>query len=82
MFRFGLGFSAGYATMGACFLPFGQVYLSLGTNQRAIFWLNLFWKLWSETLEPLIGFLAYPEPKLWLKNPLFDKNKKFPRKVW
>jgi len=35
----------------------------------------------SAFVEPLIGFLAYLEPKLWLKNPIFDENKKVPRKV-
>ena len=39
-------------------------------------------RLSSESLEPLIGFLAYLEPKLWLKNTLFDKNINFLRKVW
>ena len=33
------------------------------------------------SLELLIGLLAYLEPKLWLKNPIFDKNKKVKQKV-
>ena len=39
-------------------------------------------RLSSESLEPLIGFLAYLEPKLWLKNTLFDKYINFFRNVW
>jgi len=27
-------------------------------------------------------FLAYLEPNVWLKNPIFGKNAKVPRKVW
>jgi len=30
-------------------------------------------RLQSASLEPLIDLLAYLEPKLWLKNPIFDK---------
>jgi len=30
-------------------------------------------RLWSESPEPLIGFLAYLEPKLWLKNKNWGK---------
>jgi len=35
----------------------------------------------SASLEPLIDFLTYLEPELWLKNPVFDKNKKVSQKV-
>ena len=42
-----------------------------------------FWKLgYNPSLAPLIGFLAIMEPKLWLKNPIFDRNPKVARKVW
>jgi len=33
------------------------------------------------SLEPFIDFLAYLEPELWLKNPVFDKNQKVSQKV-
>ena len=51
---------------------------------ESYFWLkfSLETKLWSASLEPLIGFLAYLETKPWLKNPIFDKNQKAARKVW
>jgi len=43
-------------------------------TQRAIFWLNfLESRLSSQFLELLIGFLAYLEPKLWLKNQTLVK---------
>jgi len=32
-------------------------------------------------LEPLIDLLAYLEPKLWLKNPVFDKIQNVSQKV-
>jgi len=70
-----LGFSVVDVTMVACFYLFGQVYLALGTNPTNHFWLKFFWKLgYNLHLELLIGFLAYLEPKLWLKNTIFDKN--------
>jgi len=31
-------------------------------------------RLSSESLEPVISFLAYLEPKLWLTNPKLDTN--------
>ena len=41
-----------------------------------LFWLKFFLesRLSSESLEHLIDFLAYLEPKLWLKNQNFVKN--------
>jgi len=38
-------------------------------------------RLSSYSLEGLIGFVAYLEPKLWLRNPIFEKNKNVPRKI-
>jgi len=35
----------------------------------------------SATPEPLIDFLAYLDAELWLKNPVFDKNRKVSRKI-
>ena len=35
----------------------------------------------SFACKPLIGFLAYPSPKLWLKNPILDKNTNVTQKV-
>jgi len=33
-------------------------------------------RLWSASSEPLIDLLAYLEPNLWLKNPVFHKIQK------
>jgi len=35
----------------------------------------------SASLELLINFLAYLEAELWLKNPVFDKNRKVSQKL-
>jgi len=45
-------------------------------NQWANFWLKFFLetRLSSESLEPLIGFLAYLEPKSWIKKQKLVKN--------
>jgi len=69
--------------MGAFFHLFGQLYLALGTNPRSQFLAYVFLEngLWSESLESLIGFLAYLEANLWLKNHILFKNKKVSRKV-
>jgi len=53
-----------------CFHLRGWVYLALGTNPTDHF---LESRLSSESLEPLIGLLAYLEPKLWLKNQTLVK---------
>ena len=59
------------------FFPFWRNLPGSGrqTNEL-IFWLKVFFesRLSIGSLEPLIGFLAYLEPKLWLKNRVFDKN--------
>jgi len=50
---------------------FGQNCPALGTNPMNQFFSLKFFletKLPSESIEPLIGFLAYLEPKLWPKN--------------
>ena len=84
IFVLGLGFSVDDVIISACFHYFGQVYLALGVNPTNHSLAQVFGKTrtWSASLEPLIGFLAYLKPKLWLKNPSFDKNKKVTRKVW
>jgi len=46
-------------------------------TQRDIFWDPVFFsetKSKPASLEPLNGFLAYLDPKSWLKNLIFDKN--------
>ena len=55
--------------MGTCFRFFGQGYLILGAKPMSHFLAQVFFepRLSSESLEPLIGLLAYLEPKLWLK---------------
>jgi len=51
--------------MEACFRLFGQVNLALGANPTSHFLVQVFLetRLSTESLEPLIGFLAYLEPK-------------------
>ena len=56
--------------MGGCFRIFDWCYLALDANPTSHFWLKFyFWKLDCNPglSEPLIGILAYLEPKLWLK---------------
>jgi len=55
---------------------FGQIYLALGANPMSHFLAHVFLesRLSSESSEPLIGFIAYLEPKLWLKIKKMDKN--------
>jgi len=79
-----LGFSVGDVTNGACFRLFDQVHLALGANPTGHYFAwKFFWKpgynqrLWS----PWLVCLLYLEPKLWLKNPIFDKNMKVKQKV-
>jgi len=33
------------------------------------------------SLEPFIGFLAYLDPELWLKKPIFQKDEKLAGKM-
>jgi len=71
IFILGLGFSVGDVIMGACLCHFmTEVTWPWVSIQQAIFWLKLFLesRLSSESLEPLIGLLAYLEPKLWPKD--------------
>ena len=67
-FVLGVEFSSGSVTLRAGFRLCGQVYLAHTPTQWAIFWLNfvLDLRLSSESLESLIGLLAYLDPKLWL----------------
>jgi len=56
--------------MGACFRDFLDEFTWPGCQPNGPhIWLKFFFKsrLSSESLESLIGFLAYLEPKLWLK---------------
>jgi len=69
--------------MKACFCIFDQLYLAQGANSMSHFW----GKIVVETrrsfasLDPLIDLLAYLEPELWSKNPIFHKNKNIAGKV-
>jgi len=53
-----------------------------GLGRQPNLWLNLFLETTpsSESLESLIHFLVSLGQKLWLKNPVFDKNKKVSQK--
>jgi len=66
--------------VGACFRRFGPVYLPLGANPMGHFCFFSETKPKPASLEPLNGFLAYLEPKSWLKNLIFDKNEKVTKK--
>jgi len=48
---------------------YGQLYPAPGANPMSQFLVQVFLetRLSAESLEPLIGFLAYLEPKLWPK---------------
>jgi len=50
--------------------------VSWAPTQRAVFLIHVFLEtmLISSSLEPLIGFVAYLEPKLWNKNSILDQN--------
>jgi len=50
--------------------------LTLGTNPKRHFFAQVFFGIQDviESLEPLIGLLAYLEPKLWLKKQKLVKN--------
>jgi len=73
----------GDVIIGVVFAFYGWRCLPWLPSQRAIFgWSFLETRLQSESLEGLICFLAFRDPKLWLKNPHFAKNKKVVQKVW
>ena len=58
------------------FCLFGEFYQALGSNPMSqYFWIKIVLesRLSPKSLEPVFGFLAYLEPKLWLKNTVFDK---------
>jgi len=66
------------------FCLIGQVYLALGANPTNLFVSSSFFleakRLSSMSLVPLIDFLTYMQPELWLKNPVFHKNQKLQEK--
>jgi len=77
----GLGFSGGTSQVGVFF---GLLYAAMDANPMSRFFRSSFFfktRLSSESLEPLIGFLAYLEPKLchkkWLKFLPLQKDKNF-----
>ena len=56
---------------------FDQLYPALGTNPMSQIFRSSFFletRLSSESLEPLLGFLAYLEPKLWIRTRNLVKN--------
>jgi len=68
------GFLVGDIIGGVGFRPFWQRFLGLGHQPLdGIFWLKflLETRLQSESVEPLIGFLAFLVQKLWLIKLLF-----------
>jgi len=69
-FVLGLVFFGGNVTSGRVLRFFGQHYPALGANPTSHIFgpgILLDTRLPSEPSEPLIGFLAYLEPKLWPK---------------
>ena len=69
-FVLGLGSTVGDVIMGACLLNFmADVTWPCTPTQWAIFWFKFFLesRLSSTSSEPLIGFLAYLQSKLWPK---------------
>jgi len=82
-FRLGLKF-LWLTSQWVMVLPFWPSSPGPGRQPNKTFFGSSFFletRLRSESLEPLIVFLAYLEPKWWLKNSIFDKNTKVPRKV-
>jgi len=66
------------------FLPFWRILSGPGRQpNEPIFWIKIVLesRLSSESLQHLFGFLAYLEPKLWLKNRVFDKIQRVTQKV-
>jgi len=56
---------------------FSQLYPAMGANSTSQFFgSSFFWKLGLsyESLEPLIGFLTYLEPRLWPQNQKLVKR--------
>jgi len=75
-FWFGFGVFCGLRHIGACFRVFlAEVSWHWAPTQPAIFLdkVVLETRLSSESLEPLIGFLAYLEPKRGSKNKIWEK---------
>jgi len=66
----------GDVIIGASFQLFDQVYLSLGANPTSHSFGSMFLetRLSSESLEPMVGILAYLEPKLCFKKQNLSKN--------
>ena len=74
----------GYRQNWGMFLPFlSNLPGPGGLPNVPISWLKFFleFRLSSESIEHLIGFIAYLEPKLWLKKTIFDKNQGVSQKV-
>ena len=68
-FLFCVGILWGNVTSGGVIAFFGRLYTALGANPFSHFWLKFFLETRpkSTSLEPLNGFLAYLEPKIWIK---------------
>ena len=70
-------------TIGLDFRIFGRGYLVLGAKSTSHFLAQVFFKLGHDKfLEGLIGYLAFLDPKVWLKNPKFGKKKSVTQDVW
>jgi len=70
----GFGFSVGDIKKGACFRYFGKVCPALGAKPTSHFLaqISLETRLYSASLENLIGFVAYLEQKLWQNKTFFS----------
>jgi len=65
---FGFGVPLGDVRSRGIFYFYGKFYPALSANPFCPFFAQVFFKtrLSTEFFEPLIGFLAYLEPNLWL----------------
>jgi len=77
-FVLSFGFSEGDVTMRACFCIFVGLLGHWRQLNEPYFWPKFLLEIRpkSASLEPLLDFLSYLEPELWLKNPVFYKNQK------
>ena len=57
---------------------------ALTLKRPRFFWIKVFLKTRpkSESIEPLTDLLAYVQPKLWVKNPVFGKIQKVSKKAY
>jgi len=55
--------------------------LGVRPKHRCDLFTSIYGRLKVASLEPLIDLLAYLEPKLWFKTPVFDKIQSFKKGV-